>query len=240
MRTIVIHRRSRPAWVFSSCAALLLCAGVALGQVNPFARPKGPAYVPAAVYLSDGRVLVGGARLTPGRPLRAWDAKNKQRITIPLETLAELRVTVTKTRVEKEWRFKYSGSPEKVFTGKTYPRLDYAFEFTFKTGDAMALELPEGAPLYVLPDETPDPGAPKDEPETSKARKPLRFVLQPYTVGTPGQTVQDVVHIVRAVFGEEAKQKALAESAARKTDADTPPVDATQKPDTTKPADGKE
>jgi len=203
--------------------ALVGAATAVRAQVNPFARPKPTGYVPGAIYLSDGRILVGGVRLTPGRPLRLFDPVRKRHLRVPLDALREIRMAVLKVRVEKEWRFKYSGDPTKVYTGKTYPRLDYEVTFLFRDGGKVVAhkeDLP-GAPIYILPEATAGGNKPSPVPG-QPPRKPLMFLIQGHEVGKVGQKAEEVLHIVRVALGEEAQSAARAELEKRQRAAKTP------------------
>ena len=208
-------RRSAAAGGFLALMVAALASAQAAAQVNPFARPKAVGYLPGAVYLSDGRIIVGGVRLTTDKSLHVFAPSRKRGLQIPLDTLNEIKVKVKKVRVEKEWRFKHSGSPEKVYTGKTYARLDYSFEFVFGNGETLAADLLLGTPVYVLPDGSPPEEQKKETPGTEPAPprkpRPMRLLLQPHQVGKVGTAAEDVLHIKRIVLGEKAKAEATAE-----------------------------
>jgi hypothetical protein len=190
----------------------------AVRPVNPFAPPQ-PAgsndYQPGAVYLSDGKILVGGIRLTPGKSLLVFHSARKQYMDIPLDALRELKVNIAAMREEKEWRFKEGGSPEKIFTGKVCHRLDYSFEFIAQDGKPLIADLAQGTPVYVLREQLGNEDVKgreaADKPESAKPKTPEKLLLQPFQVGEPGQKLEEIAHITRIVLGESAQAEARSE-----------------------------
>jgi hypothetical protein len=132
------------------------------------------------VELSDGRVLKGVVRTTPGKPIRVWSEARKEYLDLSIDSIAKLEAVVLWERDEPEWRFKESGHDEKVYTGKTYPARETAYKVTLTTGDVV-----EGgivAPLYVKAD-----------------GKTTQHVLNKRSKGEVGKTLAELVY-VRAVM----------------------------------------
>ena len=186
-----IHRRT----VLAIIGALALTDAMAGPGMNPFGPRKQKAprgAVQGVACMSDGKKYVGMLHLTPGRRLRLFDAKNDEYVDYSLKQLKELKVNVTKSWIEKEWRFKEMGNDQKVYTGKSYARKNFNVTLTFLSGRVTTLEIARGMPIYC-------------RPKDGKKRKQL--LLQPYKNGEQGSTLADVVHIDRLVMGEEKPGK---------------------------------
>jgi len=195
--------------------SLFVLAGhtFAAEPVNPFPpRTAARDSVPGVVHTSDGKVFAGEVFLTPGKQLPLFDPVRKENILIALRDLDWLEVSVVAERVEREWRFKEEGSDEKVFTGKTYPRRDYALTLQRRGGKPQRVELANGVPLYVLPHISRE-AAGKEGAVAQAPPKPVRFFLQPYDRGEPGMELKDIVYVRRVEFGAEAVAKALSAAA---------------------------
>jgi hypothetical protein len=156
--------------------------------------------------MSDGTILTGGLSLTPGKKLRPFDTRGKEYVDVSLDTLREIRVTVSNKSEEQEWRFKEAGSAQKVFTGKVRPRLDFAYEFLPKDEPTLTTTLSVGVPLYILLDRLPGSA---DSP--APLNNPVRVLLRPYVQGEMGKTFADLVYPARIVFGDDAKAEAIKE-----------------------------
>ena len=141
------------------------------------------------VLLSNDERVSGKLYLTRGKRLRAWDVQQKKYRDIALSELSLIEVRVAQERVEREWRFREEGSAEKVFTGRSYPRLDFTMTLQLTDGRRLEYRMTMGTPLYV---QTPD-------------GKRRRFLLQPHLKGEMGQTAGDLVYVKQVVFGPPEK-----------------------------------
>ena len=182
------------------CAVALADAGrgqTAGSQVPP--RKKAP--LQGTVFLSTGEKLFGRLSLTRGKKLRVYDDDKQEYRDTMLHQLAKLQIIVKRTRIEKEWRFKEEGSPEKVFTDRTYPRLDFIMILTFKDKKKKPLtcNIAKSMVLYLR-----DPDAKKDA--QGRRKKPKRLFIQPHLKGEIGQKPSDLVHIKEIVFGPPKKK----------------------------------
>jgi len=175
----------------ASILCFFLMAGLACAQVNPFRRTKSAAKgaVEGVIHMSDGTKYEGQIYLTPGRRLRLFDPKYKEYVDCSLAQLKELKVRVTERRVEKEWRFKAMGNDEKVYTGRTYARKDFAATLIYKSGRKKALNIARGMPIYCR----------------LKNGERKTVLLQPFKQGEIGTTLDDIVHPDRIVFGKSSK-----------------------------------
>jgi hypothetical protein len=176
-------------------AGLCLVMGV-LAAFSLQAAPRGS--VEGMAETSAGEKLSGYVYMTGGKRLRVRDKKGEL-YDIKLTKLKKLRINVIKIRIEKEWYFKEEGNPEKIFSGRTYPRIDFNLTLTFKTGKEVTYRIPRGQPIYVLPKEGKD----------GKPPKKRRFILQPYVKGEIGQTPKDLIHLKEVVLGPPDKPKKI-------------------------------
>ena len=192
------HGQRTPALLFLVAAFVLagsagraedeeVAPPVAKERSSPIARRKAarPDAVGGTVLLSNGERVAGKLYLTRGKRLRAWDVQQKRYRDIALSELSLIEVRVTRERVEREWRFREEGSDEKVFTGRSYPRLDFEMTLQLKDGPRLEYRAATGAPLYV---QTPD-------------GKRRRFLIQPHLKGEMGQTPEQLVYVKQVVFG---------------------------------------
>jgi len=154
-------------------------------------RPARVAAREGTIILSNKEQIHGQLSLTPGKRLRVWDTKRKRYRDIALAELSGIKVRVTRQRVEKEWRFKEEGNDEKVFTGRTYPRLEFGLTLTLGGKRRIEGRIARGTPLYL-------------QPQKGKRR---RFLIQPYMTGEAGRTAEQLVYLKEVVFGPPAKQE---------------------------------
>ena len=154
--------------------------------------------VQGTIVLSTGEKVAGRIFMTRTKRLRVRDAAGKLH-EFKLDKLARLTISVTRVRIEKEWYFKEEGSPEKVYSGRTYPRLDFALTLTPKEGKKKTYSVPRGQPIFV---------------QTADGKR-RRFVLQPYLKGEVGQSPADLVYAKEIVL---SPKKAVTSAPPAKTD----------------------
>jgi len=152
--------------------------------------------VDATIALSNKKKIAGKIYLTRRKPLRLFDPKQKEYRDFKLSEFSRITLNCTRKRLEREWYFKEEGNPEKVYTGRTYPRLDFTLTATFKKKERkLTFNIPKGQPIYIQP---------------AKGKKKT-FVLQPFLRGGIGQTPEQLVYVKEIVFARPDKQKKDAE-----------------------------
>jgi len=166
----------------------LVAAQEAPASAGPSA-PR-PDAVRATLRLSNGETLRGWLNLTPGKKLKVWDRSLNTYREFALGEMERIEVQVMATRTEREWYFKEEGNPEKVYTGRVYPRLDFSFAITLSDRRVVLCDIHNGQPLYLVQD---------DGTRT-------RFLLQPHLRGEIGQTARQVVHPKEILLGADSDE----------------------------------
>ena len=136
------------------------------------------------IHFSNQEKLEGAISLTPGKRLLLRTPKQRRPLEVSLSDVAQIDVKVTRRQVLKEWRFKEEGSPEKMYTGQTYPRLDFGLVVSFTDGKKLECTVVKGTPIRVDVDDG----------------KRRRVVLQNYMTGKIGQLPDDLVYIQKIVL----------------------------------------
>jgi hypothetical protein len=113
----------------------------------PVTQAANPEARPGTVRLSDGTVLAGQVSTTREKPLRVWDAAEKEYRDIPLTDIRTIVASILWERLEPEWRFRDSGSDIKEYTGRSYPARELEYELTLRDGTVLRGGLV--APLYI-------------------------------------------------------------------------------------------
>ena len=150
--------------------------------------------VPGCVELSSGVKLAGKIYTTRAKRLKIYNLKRELYEFVPVAALKRIEVAVEWERMDKEWRFKESGNPEKVYTGREYPVRSLVWTLTLRNDHAITGHI-LGQPLYVqLP-----------------SGKVERFILHQRDKGEMGRTLADLIYICRVEFGPEAYHQALDE-----------------------------
>jgi len=160
---------------------------------NPFGKTasRRSDALAGAVELSDGTLLPGLVYLTRGKDLEVFDtAKEKQR-RIPLATVLTIEAVVEWERMDRQWRFKTAGDPEKVYTGKSYPNRMLSYRITLGNERVVEGHM-AGQPLYVQPDE-------------GQARL---LVLHKRHKGPVDTKLKDLVYLKWVRLGEVARKEA--------------------------------
>lgn len=152
--------------------------------VSPLVNPAQAGTVWATITLSDGTTLAGNCWTTVGKPLRVWDEEKKQYVDLALEQIASMEAEVLWERDEPEWRFKTSGSDEKVHTGRSYPARETQYRITLTNGDKITGGVV--APIYL-----------KQGDEPAKA-----FVLHKRAKGEVGQRLDQLVYVRSIRIGD--------------------------------------
>ena len=153
--------------------------------------------VPGYVELSTGLKIPGKIYTTRAKRLKIYNLKRERYEYVPVSALTSIEVTVEWERMDKEWRFKEAGNPEKVYTGREYPVRSLAWTLTLRNGHRIYGHV-LGQPLYVEHDGKAEP-----------------FILHQRDKGPMGRRLADLVYIRRGEFGPEAYQRAVEELKAK-------------------------
>jgi len=145
--------------------------------------------VPGTVHLSDGRLIAGRIYTTRAKRLRIYNLKRRRYEEIPVPALRRIEALVEWERMDRPWRFKEAGNPEKIYTGPPYPVRRLAWRLTLRNGHVIEGHI-LGQPLYVAHDGQAE-----------------RFILHARQKGPPGTTLEDLVHVRRADFAPEATEQ---------------------------------
>jgi len=191
---------------------------------NPFGAQGGVARkdaVPGYVELSTGLKVPGWIYTTRAARIKIYNLRREVYEYVPVPALKRIETTVQWERMDKEWRFKEAGNPEKIYSGREYPVRKVAYTLTLRNDHKIYGHI-LGAPLYV-----------------DHNGKVERFILHDRDKGPVGSPLADLKYIKRVEFGPEAynlaveefKEKSKAEAAARKTGAaGVPAAPAPRKP----------
>jgi hypothetical protein len=164
---------------------------------NPFADSTDVAgrkdAVPGCAELSDGRKLPGRIYTTRGKYLKIYNLDRQVYEYVPVPAIRQIEVTVQWERMDKEWRFKEAGNPDKIYTGREYPVRMLAWTLTLRNDHKITGHI-LGQPLYV-----------------SEGGRAERFILHQRDKGEMGQTLKDLVYMKRVNLGPEAYEQATKE-----------------------------
>jgi len=178
----------------------LLCAACALAQaawcaedaepVNPFTPPQ--QQVPKLngyLVLSDDTKIKGHISVTPGLLVKVFDRAAKKHVELPLEEIARIDVEVEKEWLDREWRWKEAGSPEKVYTDQYYYNHKYVCTLTLTDGGETRGDL--NVVLYL---------------QNAAGKK--KFFIRKYHKGKQGAKdhVPKIVYVRQVVFGNEHEE----------------------------------
>jgi len=154
-------------------------------EVNPFAQPAyHPSYaLPGAVQMSDGKVLTGWLYTTEDKPIRLFVEDQKRWRLVPLAAALSISAVVVEARLEKTWRWKQMGKPERVYTGKSYPTRRLAWRIKLADGSEIVGAI-KGQPVFLA-----HPGRP-----------PMALVLHERQRGRNGQELTDLVFLKKLVI----------------------------------------
>jgi hypothetical protein len=169
--------------------------------VNPFGGPGEAAIerkdaVPARVDLSDGTVLAGRVYTTRSKRLKVYNLADKIYEYVPVPALERIETEVEWERMQREWRFKEAGSPEKVYSGRAYPARRLAYRLTLRGGHKIRGHI-LGQPLYI-----------------ESGGEVRREVLHKRQKGEMGEGRQGLVYIRAVRLGRGAYEEARAEALA--------------------------
>lgn len=180
--------------------------------VNPFGTTKEAVSrkdaVPGYLSLSSDLKVPGRIYTTRAKRLKVFNLKRNLYEYVPVPAIKRMEVSIDWERLDKEWRFKDAGNPEKVYTGRSYPARQLAWRIILRN-DHEILGHILGQPLYVE--------------HNGKAE---RFLLSKRQKGPMGSSLQDLLYINAVVFGAEAYNQAVEELKQKAEAAETEPAPA--------------
>lgn len=159
-----------------------------------------PDAISGVIELSDGARVPGDIFTTRGQDIVILDAERKTDPwrRIPPASILSIETKVEWQRMDDEWRFKTAGSPEKVYTGKSYPNRSYSYVVTLRDETRITGAI-HGIPLYVRP----------------TGGEPKLFVLHERHKGQVGTELKDLVYVKAVRFSDELRRQVEAELAAK-------------------------
>ena len=181
------------------------------GSASPFERGDVLARrdaVPGHIELSSGRKVPGKICTTRGRRLKVFNLDRREYEFVPVPALERIEAVVEWERMERQWRFKEAGNPEKVYSGGEYPARKLAWRLTLRNGHRITGHI-LGQPLYV-----------------AREGEPQRWVLHDRQKGEAGATLADLVYVRRVEFGLKAFTEAVKELKASEAGGTGPPTPA--------------
>jgi hypothetical protein len=147
-------------------------------------RPSRPDALPGAIELSDGTILAGFMYTTAEKDWEVMVQEDKIMIVhhVPFIAVLSIAANVEEEATELEWRWKEMGTPERVYTGRSYPtrRLNWTFKLIDGTAVTGAIK---GQPIWIE--------------QVSGKSDPM--ILAERTKGEMGQKLSDLVYIKHLV-----------------------------------------
>lgn len=184
---------------------------------NPFGGEGGVSgrkdAVPGYVELSTGLKIPSRIFTTRGKRLKIYNLKRETYEYVPVPALTKMEAVVEWERLDKEWRFKEAGNPEKVYTGRSYAARQLAWKLTLRNGHQITGHI-LGQPLYA-----------------EHNGKVERFILHKRDKGPMDSELKDLPYVKSVEFGADAynqavdELKAKAEAAAGKGGPGAPPTE---------------
>ena len=167
-------------------------AGEAENPANPFAAGEESGVrkdaVPGYVELSSGAKVPGRIFTTRAERVKIFNLEKEVYEYVPVPAVRKIETVIEWERMEKDWRFKEAGSPEKVYTGRSYPARKFAYRLTLVNGHTITGHI-LGQPLYLARDGKAD-----------------RFILHDRQKGPLDSTLEDLVYLKRVVLHEAGQQ----------------------------------
>lgn len=161
-------------------------------------KPARDDAVPGVIELSNGKQLPGYLFTTRGKNFELYVEEDKNFHRIPLISVLSITAKIDEEKLELEWRWKEMGTPEKVYTGRSYPTRILSWTFKLIDGTSVTGTI-KGQPLYVQ-------YGPKKSP-------PL--VLHERDKGEMGQKLNDLVYIKRVIVSRKMMDAVLKDQAAQ-------------------------
>jgi len=162
-------------------------------EANPFAAAarefSRPDALPGAIQMASGRLAAGGFYTTAGKGLEVWLEPQKRWRHVPLVIIRGIHAVVVSEQLEQEWRWKHTGSDEKVYTGRQRPVRRLQWRVNLVDGTSLTGEI-KGQPLWVERD-----------------GKRTLHLLGARTKGDWGQTLEQLDYPARIVFSRREMQR---------------------------------
>ncbi len=166
---------------------------------TPATQPLAPATQPAAredalpgaLELSDGKIIGGYLYTTEGKDWELYVEQDKVIRRIPFLAVLSIAAKVEEEKMELEWRWKEMGTPEKVYTGRSYPTRRTTWIFKLIDGATVTGTI-KGQPLWI------DSGG--------KTLGPL--VLGERSKGEMGQKLGDLIYVKYLVVSKRVMEQA--------------------------------
>jgi len=185
-------------------------AGEAENPANPFGAAEDAGVrkdaVPGYVELSSGAKVPGRLFTTRGARLKIFNLEKEVYEYVPVPAVRKIETLIEWERMEKEWRFKEAGSPEKVYTGRSYPARKFAYRLTLLGGHTITGHI-LGQPLYLARPSRASPSRASGSSDGSNDEgKVDRFILHDRQKGPLDTTLEDLVYLKRVVLHEAGQQ----------------------------------
>jgi len=100
-----------------------------------------------SVKLNNGVTIEGQIWTTLDTPLRVWQEETKTYRDIDLSLVKRIDVKVLSETMEDDWRWLKEGSDVKIYSGKKYPNVELAYQFTLLNDQT--IEGTVVAPIYT-------------------------------------------------------------------------------------------
>ena len=178
--------------------------------VNPFAAGEEGGVrkdaVPGYVELSSGAKVPGRIFTTRAKRVKIFNLEKEIYEYVPMPAVRKIETVIEWERMEKEWRFKEAGSPEKVYTGRSYPARKFAYRLTLLGGHTITGHI-LGQPLYLARPSRASPSRASGSSDGSNDEgKVDRFILHDRQKGPLDTTLEDLVYLKRVVLHEAGQQ----------------------------------
>jgi len=184
--------------------------------VNPFAAGEEGGVrkdaVPGYVELSSGAKVPGRIFTTRAKRVKIFNLQKEVYEYVPVPAVRKIETVIEWERMEKEWRFKEAGSPEKVYTGREYPARKFAYRLTLLGGHTITGHI-LGQPLYLA---RPSRASGSSDGSNDEG-KVDRFVLHDRQKGPMDTTLEDLVYVRSVVLGRDAYEEARQEEGGSKS-----------------------
>jgi hypothetical protein len=154
--------------------------------------------VPGYVELSSGAKVAGRIFTTRAKRVKIFNLEKEVYEYVPVPAIRKIETVVEWERMEKEWRFKEAGSPEKVYTGRSYPARKLAYRLALVGGHTIRGHI-LGQPLYLA---RPSRASGSSDGSNDEG-KTDRFILHDRQKGPPDTRLEDLVYLKRVVLHEE-------------------------------------
>ena len=182
------------------------------GAESPFAAGEESGVrkdaVPGYVELSSGAKVAGRIFTTRAKRVKIYNLQKEIYEYVPVPAVRKIETLVEWERMEKEWRFKEAGSPEKVYTGRSYPARKFAYRLTLVGGHTITGHI-LGQPLYLARPSRASPSRASGSSDGSNDEgKTDRFILHDRQKGPPDTTLEDLVYIRSVTLGRDAYEEA--------------------------------